>query len=200
MCLFERFSSATRAEYIQSLWRDGLSLYNCKRKSQLSLKTDRFSSSSLFFFFLLYFFISSVLSLFTSSLLHPFLSSLLSSVVSFLLIDKSSRVHYASIDYACARDAMVCVITIGSQSYEDQQPADYLDHNLKMFKDVIPNVCKYAPNSVLLILSKPGTSCCRTFNAFFIRNYANMTSPFSKQTAVACALRKRYLVFVAIVT
>nr|XP_012230468.1 PREDICTED: L-lactate dehydrogenase A chain-like [Linepithema humile] len=58
-------------------------------------------------------------------------------------------------DYACARDAAVCVITVGSQSQEDQQSADYLEHNLKIFKDIIPNVCKYAPNSVLLILSKP---------------------------------------------
>ncbi|EFN62193.1 L-lactate dehydrogenase A-like 6A [Camponotus floridanus] len=58
-------------------------------------------------------------------------------------------------DYACARDAAVCVVTVGSQSHEDQQPADYLEHNLKIFKDIIPNVSKYAPNSVLLILSKP---------------------------------------------
>ncbi|KYM84495.1 L-lactate dehydrogenase A-like 6A [Atta colombica] len=58
-------------------------------------------------------------------------------------------------DYACARDAMVCVITVGSQSREDLRSADYLEHNLKIFKDVIPNVSKYAPNSILLILSKP---------------------------------------------
>ncbi|XP_029171105.1 L-lactate dehydrogenase A-like 6A [Nylanderia fulva] len=58
-------------------------------------------------------------------------------------------------DYACARDAAVCVITVGSQSHEDQQSTDYLEHNLKIFKDIIPNVSKYAPNSVLLILSKP---------------------------------------------
>lgn len=76
----------------------------------------------------------------------------------FTSSDKSSGVYYASIDYACARDAVVCVITVGSQSPEDQQPAD-LDHNLKIFKDIIPNVCKYAPSSVLLILSNPGTFC-----------------------------------------
>lgn len=74
-----------------------------------------------------------------------------------MISDKSSNVYYAPIDYACARDAAVCVITVGSQSREDLRPADYLEHNLKIFKDVIPNVSKYAPNSVLLILSKPGT-------------------------------------------
>ncbi|XP_050448316.1 L-lactate dehydrogenase A-like 6A [Cataglyphis hispanica] len=58
-------------------------------------------------------------------------------------------------DYTCARDAAVCVITVGSQSHEDRQPNEYLEHNLKIFKDIIPNVSKYAPNSVLLILSKP---------------------------------------------
>jgi len=81
--------------------------------------------------------------------------------------------YYAPTDYACARDAMVCVITVGSQSREDLRSADYLEHNLKIFKDVIPNVSKYAPNSILLILSKPGTLLLPTMHLIFchIRNY-----------------------------
>lgn len=85
-------------------------------------------------------------------------SSILHKTNCFALNDESFSIYYTSIDYACARDAAVCVVTVGSQSHEDQQPADYLEHNLKIFKDIIPNVSKYAPNSVLLILSKPGTS------------------------------------------
>lgn len=85
-----------------------------------------------------------------------------------MINDKSSSVYYAPIDYACARDAAVCVITVGSQSREDQQPADYLEHNLKIFKDVIPNVSKYAPNSVLLVLSKPGTHLITTMYFMYL--------------------------------
>lgn len=82
--------------------------------------------------------------------------------------------YYAPIDYASARDAAVCVITVGSQSREDQQPADYLEHNLKIFKDVIPSVSKYAPNSVLLILSKPGTQVIAIFNVFALPEIAHI--------------------------
>lgn len=88
------------------------------------------------------------------------LVSILHKTNCFALNDESFSIYYTSIDYACARDAAVCVVTVGSQSHEDQQPADYLEHNLKIFKDIIPNVSKYAPNSVLLILSKPGTCHC----------------------------------------
>lgn len=101
-----------------------------------------------------------------------------------MINDKSSSVYYAPIDYAYARDAAVCVITVGSQSREDQQPADYLEHNLKIFKDVIPNVSKYAPNSVLLILSKPGTCLITVFKVFGISEITHimtMSSDFSNR-------------------
>jgi len=78
---------------------------------------------------------------------------------------------------SCARDAAVCVITVGSQSREDQKPSDYLEHNLKIFKDVIPNVSKYAPNSVLLILSKPGTRFIAIFNVFAISGIVYICHP-----------------------
>jgi len=79
----------------------------------------------------------------------------------FTIVERYSTLYYASIDYSSARDAAVCVITVGSQSPEDQESNAYLEQNLKIFKDIIPNVCKFAPNSVLLILSKPGRSCYR---------------------------------------
>lgn len=58
-------------------------------------------------------------------------------------------------DYSSARDAAVCVVTIGDKTREEQQQAGLLEQNLNRFKTLIPNVCKYAPNSVLLIASAP---------------------------------------------
>lgn len=60
-------------------------------------------------------------------------------------------------DYSLARDATVCVITIGDRSTNEQDPSTLLEQNLNIFKDVIPKVCKYAPNSILLIVTAPGT-------------------------------------------
>lgn len=66
-------------------------------------------------------------------------------------------------DYSLARDATVCVITIGDRSTNEQDPSTLLEQNLNIFKDVIPKVCKYAPNSILLIVTAPGTLLFRLF-------------------------------------
>ncbi|KAK2585737.1 hypothetical protein KPH14_010348 [Odynerus spinipes] len=58
-------------------------------------------------------------------------------------------------DYASARDAAVCVITLGDKTQANQDPAQLLENNLNTFKVVVPNVSKYAPNSVLLIVTSP---------------------------------------------
>ncbi|XP_043488919.1 L-lactate dehydrogenase A-like 6A [Polistes fuscatus] len=58
-------------------------------------------------------------------------------------------------DYALARDAAVCVITLGDKSQANQDPTILLERNLTTFKVVVPNVTKYAPNSVLVIVTNP---------------------------------------------
>ncbi|KAG7187663.1 hypothetical protein KM043_016720 [Ampulex compressa] len=58
-------------------------------------------------------------------------------------------------DFSLARDAAVCVITVGDKSQTVQESTALLENNLNIFKTVVPNVCKYAPNSVLLIVTTP---------------------------------------------
>lgn len=60
------------------------------------------------------------------------------------------------VDYSLARDATVCVITVGDNATNHQDPTTFLDQNLNIFQEVIPKVCKYAPNSILLIVTAPG--------------------------------------------
>ncbi|CAD1479790.1 unnamed protein product [Heterotrigona itama] len=57
-------------------------------------------------------------------------------------------------DYSMAREATVCVITVGDKATSEDD-GSLLDNNLTIFKDVIPKVCKYAPNSILLIVTAP---------------------------------------------
>ncbi|KAK9296445.1 hypothetical protein QLX08_009547 [Tetragonisca angustula] len=57
-------------------------------------------------------------------------------------------------DYSMAREATVCVITVGDKATSEDD-GFLLDNNLTIFKDVIPKVCKYAPNSILLIVTAP---------------------------------------------
>ncbi|XP_076170832.1 uncharacterized protein LOC143148413 [Ptiloglossa arizonensis] len=58
-------------------------------------------------------------------------------------------------DYSLARDATVCVITIGDKATNEPDRGALLNENLELLKEVVPNVCKYAPNSVLLIATTP---------------------------------------------
>ncbi|KOC64076.1 L-lactate dehydrogenase A-like 6A [Habropoda laboriosa] len=58
-------------------------------------------------------------------------------------------------DCSLARDATVCVITVGDKATNGQDSSTVLQNNLNIFREVIPNVCKYAPNSVLLIITAP---------------------------------------------
>lgn len=59
-------------------------------------------------------------------------------------------------DYSAARDAVVCVVTAGETQQYNQDDEDVLRKNFEIFKSLIPNVCKFAPNSILVIVSSPG--------------------------------------------
>ncbi|XP_024942217.1 L-lactate dehydrogenase A-like 6A isoform X2 [Cephus cinctus] len=58
-------------------------------------------------------------------------------------------------DYSSARDAAVCIITAGIRQEKGQSSTSVLEPNLDIFKVVVPNVCKFAPNSILLVLTNP---------------------------------------------
>lgn len=60
-----------------------------------------------------------------------------------------------------ARDATVCVFTIGDKCTNEPEEDSLVERNFKIFKEVIPNVCKFAPNSVLLIVTTPGINYTR---------------------------------------
>ncbi|XP_046413386.1 L-lactate dehydrogenase A-like 6A [Neodiprion virginianus] len=58
-------------------------------------------------------------------------------------------------DYSFARDAAVCVFTAGTQVEKDQDQHSMLEPNIEIFKVAVPNVCKYAPNSIIVIVTSP---------------------------------------------
>lgn len=107
-----------------------------------------------------------------------------SKYFSYFENDEREEVRLFSSDYSLARDATVCVITIGDRSTNEQDPSTLLEQNLNIFKDVIPKVCKYAPNSILLIVTAPGIFLLRFF--FFPSFHARITNDarFSRHTVV----------------
>ncbi|XP_012279178.1 L-lactate dehydrogenase [Orussus abietinus] len=58
-------------------------------------------------------------------------------------------------DFSAAREAAVCVIACGRRPAADEDPRTLLDGNLAVLRTAIPSVCKFAPNSVLVIATTP---------------------------------------------
>ncbi|XP_008210831.1 L-lactate dehydrogenase-like isoform X2 [Nasonia vitripennis] len=61
----------------------------------------------------------------------------------------------ASTDYSEARDATLCVIAAGRQQRDEADAEAVLQQNALLLKELVPSLTKYAPNSVLLVVSEP---------------------------------------------
>ncbi len=58
-------------------------------------------------------------------------------------------------NYKDLSDAEVVIITAGANQKSGETRIDLLERNVMIFKDIIPQVVKYAPNTILLITTNP---------------------------------------------
>ncbi|KAF5192824.1 L-lactate dehydrogenase [Thalictrum thalictroides] len=61
----------------------------------------------------------------------------------------------ASVDYAITADSDLCIVTAGARQISGESRLNLLQRNLSMYKDIIPPLAKYSPDSILLIVSNP---------------------------------------------
>ena len=61
---------------------------------------------------------------------------------------------YAS-DISGCRDADIVVITAGTKQKPGQTRIDLVKDNVNIFKEIVPQIVKYAPESILLVVSNP---------------------------------------------
>ncbi|XP_017886221.2 L-lactate dehydrogenase-like [Ceratina calcarata] len=61
----------------------------------------------------------------------------------------------ASTDYAATANSSVCVVTAGARQREGETRLDLVQRNTDIFKGIIPQLVKYSPDAVLLIVSNP---------------------------------------------
>ncbi|XP_033340752.2 L-lactate dehydrogenase isoform X2 [Megalopta genalis] len=67
---------------------------------------------------------------------------------------KNAKVN-ASTDYAATRDSSLCIVTAGARQREGETRLDLVQRNTDIFKGIIPQLVKYSPNTILLIVSNP---------------------------------------------
>ncbi|OPJ62453.1 L-lactate dehydrogenase [Clostridium oryzae] len=64
-------------------------------------------------------------------------------------------VNIVSGDYKDTKDSDIVIITAGVAQKPGETRLEMIDKNLKIFKGIIPEVVKYNPNAILLVVSNP---------------------------------------------
>lgn len=63
-----------------------------------------------------------------------------------------------SLDYSVTANSKVVVVTAGARQQEGESRLNLVQRNVNIFKFIIPNIVKYSPNCILLVVSNPGQS------------------------------------------
>lgn len=58
-------------------------------------------------------------------------------------------------DYKDTANSDIVVITAGANQKPGETRIDLIERNLGIFKDMIPKIVRYSPNSILLVVSNP---------------------------------------------
>jgi L-lactate dehydrogenase len=61
----------------------------------------------------------------------------------------------ASTDYEVSKGSKICVITAGARQNEGESRLSLVQRNVEIFKHIIPNLVKYSPDCILLVVSNP---------------------------------------------
>jgi len=61
----------------------------------------------------------------------------------------------ASTDYAISSDSNIVVITAGARQKEGESRLNLVQRNVDIFKKMIPQIVKYSPNCIIVIVSNP---------------------------------------------
>ncbi|XP_041132066.1 L-lactate dehydrogenase A chain-like [Polyodon spathula] len=61
----------------------------------------------------------------------------------------------AAKDYSDTANSKLCVITAGVRQKEGESRLNLVQRNVEVFKHIIPNLAKYSPDAILLVVSNP---------------------------------------------
>ncbi|CAG0884719.1 unnamed protein product [Darwinula stevensoni] len=61
----------------------------------------------------------------------------------------------ASTEYSVTAGSRICIITAGARQQEGESRLNLVQRNVNVFKTIIPQLVKYSPNTVLLIVTNP---------------------------------------------
>lgn len=77
------------------------------------------------------------------------------NVLGFIYV---SNVRFLCVsDYKITAGSKICIITAGARQKEGESRLDLVQRNANIFKNIIPKLVQHSPNTILLVVSNPGT-------------------------------------------
>lgn len=63
---------------------------------------------------------------------------------------------YFLIDYSVTANSRIVVVTAGVRQQEGESRLNLVQRNVNIFKHIIPQIVKYSPDCILVVVSNPG--------------------------------------------
>lgn len=64
---------------------------------------------------------------------------------------------YSVSDYKVSAGSKVVVITAGARQREGESRLDLVQRNVEIFKGIVPQIVKYSPDALILVVANPGS-------------------------------------------
>lgn len=60
-----------------------------------------------------------------------------------------------STDFSASANSSICIVASGARQREGESRLNLVERNTEIFKNIIPRLVKYSPNTILLIVTNP---------------------------------------------
>lgn len=64
---------------------------------------------------------------------------------------------FSPLDYSVTANSRIVVVTAGVRQQEGESRLNLVQRNVSIFKHIIPQIVRYSPNCILIVVSNPGT-------------------------------------------
>lgn len=60
------------------------------------------------------------------------------------------------VDYKITEGSKICIITAGCRQREGETRLSLVQRNVEIFKGIVPQLVRYSPDTIILVVSNPG--------------------------------------------
>jgi malate/lactate dehydrogenase len=96
------------------------------------------------------------------------------------------------VEYSVSAGSRICIITAGARQREGESRLDLVQRNVAIFKSIIPQLVKYSPNTMLMVVSNPGARIHTHMRAFLCSGHSHVRDMETVRSAARACLWQRH--------